>query len=627
MNIRVDLQKTIYDGTEVVFRSPVDCSQITGLIVYYPGYDGETTSKEFAFADAHGNNVGDIDHLFAENVVVKVILDLSTNMAFVQNADTNAYLEGRFEALVEDIAASKTLIVTIDGDTADHTSEEIYAHIQNGGVAYLFDGNYYIPINASADDAAAIYMYDDMIADHYYISGDKVNHSEMYFENQSAVLYTEQSLTDEQKAQARNNMGAASQNDFEGVETRLTNLENASSISWEQVQKLVRLGLGREHFPVGTQFLVKNSLVGDFLYDVVAHDHFTSVDDESAHTMTLMCHDALLWDQYPYEGGIPYDHPEAFYVNDTDEDLPAGFYSFQMPITHYNWTIGYYYAFIAGKKVGDEYYPLEPNGKVELCNEGGPEIYPTRDNDLSLHYTLIPKYNEDGTSEYGDRFATGAIYGPYATLAEAKAVAAENGTYQGHLGKVGALTEADHSINYWQRITKGSNNYKNSVIREAILHSASENLDGNQSKFDTTTADRSTGDHTVSLVDYFDPEFLAVVGKVLVPCVTGGKYEPYGTDLAIEDWVEDTFFLPSLKEVTGDDNIANDLSTQLEYFKDASNVDRIKYANGYASYWWTRSPGPASNAYTVYAIKTNGDKTNVSPDVARGIVPMVNIVG
>ena len=99
MNIRVDLDTPIYDGREVVFRSPVDCSQVTGLILYYPD-NGNTSSKEFAFADAHGNNVGDIDHLFAENVVVKVILDLETNMAFVQNADTNAYLEGRFAECV-----------------------------------------------------------------------------------------------------------------------------------------------------------------------------------------------------------------------------------------------------------------------------------------------------------------------------------------------------------------------------------------------------------------------------------------------------------------------------------------------------------------------------------------------
>ena len=96
-NIRVDVGYAIHDGSELKFRSPVDCSAITGLIVYYPGEDGNLTSKVFVLADAHGNNVGDIDHLFAENVVVKVILDVTTGMAFVQNADTNAYLEGHIQ--------------------------------------------------------------------------------------------------------------------------------------------------------------------------------------------------------------------------------------------------------------------------------------------------------------------------------------------------------------------------------------------------------------------------------------------------------------------------------------------------------------------------------------------------
>ena len=107
MNIRVDLTTPIYDGAEVVFRSPVDCSQVTGLIVYYQD-NGNTASQEFAFADAHGNNVGDIDHLFAENVVVKVILDVTTGMAFVQNADTNAYLEGRFDGIANAIICNAT---------------------------------------------------------------------------------------------------------------------------------------------------------------------------------------------------------------------------------------------------------------------------------------------------------------------------------------------------------------------------------------------------------------------------------------------------------------------------------------------------------------------------------------
>ena len=93
-NIKVDLSTPIFDGAEVKFRSPADCSQVTGLVVCYNG-----ESQEFIFADSHGNNVGDIDHLFTEDVVVKVILDVTKGMAFVQNADTNAYLERRFQEL------------------------------------------------------------------------------------------------------------------------------------------------------------------------------------------------------------------------------------------------------------------------------------------------------------------------------------------------------------------------------------------------------------------------------------------------------------------------------------------------------------------------------------------------
>ena len=103
-NIRVDLNDTIKDGSEIVFRSPVDCSAITGLVVYYAAENGAAASKEFVLADAHGHNVGDIDHLFAENVVVKVILDVTAGMAYVQNADTNAYIERTFVKTVNGVS-------------------------------------------------------------------------------------------------------------------------------------------------------------------------------------------------------------------------------------------------------------------------------------------------------------------------------------------------------------------------------------------------------------------------------------------------------------------------------------------------------------------------------------------
>lgn len=93
-NIRLDLQAPIVDGQTLTFKSPADCSQVTGLIVYYPENDS-VVSKTFQFADAHGNNIGDLD-LFASESLVKVILHTPTSLAFVQNADTNAYLEQKF---------------------------------------------------------------------------------------------------------------------------------------------------------------------------------------------------------------------------------------------------------------------------------------------------------------------------------------------------------------------------------------------------------------------------------------------------------------------------------------------------------------------------------------------------
>ena len=98
MNVRVDLSTPIYDGMEVKFKAPCDAAEVTGLNLYYPK-DGVQESQNFAFADANANNVGHIDALFAAGAVVKVILDLETNMAFIQNADTNSYLENRFKEI------------------------------------------------------------------------------------------------------------------------------------------------------------------------------------------------------------------------------------------------------------------------------------------------------------------------------------------------------------------------------------------------------------------------------------------------------------------------------------------------------------------------------------------------
>lgn len=87
-NIKVELSHEIIDGQPVTFVAPCDCTAITGLKVYYPG-----GSKVFTFKDAHGNVLTGIGNLFGEGAYVKAILDVTNGNAYLQNADTNAYLE------------------------------------------------------------------------------------------------------------------------------------------------------------------------------------------------------------------------------------------------------------------------------------------------------------------------------------------------------------------------------------------------------------------------------------------------------------------------------------------------------------------------------------------------------
>ena len=95
-NIRVNLSGPPVNGQTVTFRSPASGTEVAGLITYYP--NGSTTSsKVFQFADAHGNNVGG-KNLFSSNVLVKVILDTELSRAYVQNSDTNSYLENKFKS-------------------------------------------------------------------------------------------------------------------------------------------------------------------------------------------------------------------------------------------------------------------------------------------------------------------------------------------------------------------------------------------------------------------------------------------------------------------------------------------------------------------------------------------------
>ena len=119
MNVRVDLNYPIYDGAELVFKAPCGAASVTGLTVYYPSITGMVSSV-FSFADAHTNDLGDLDELFAAGAVVKVILDTETSMAFVQNAATNGYIEGKLADLS---VATKAILYTAQTLTDDQKDQ------------------------------------------------------------------------------------------------------------------------------------------------------------------------------------------------------------------------------------------------------------------------------------------------------------------------------------------------------------------------------------------------------------------------------------------------------------------------------------------------------------------------
>ena len=97
--------------------------------------------------------------------------------------------------------------------------------------------------------------------------------------------------------------------------------------TWEGVQKAVRLGLAPDLFPIGTQLMVHHNVYGDMMYDVVAHDHYKSVRDENAHTMTLLSHD--------FVASLSFNGSDALYY--AENELPAGTYHFTIPSSYLSW--------------------------------------------------------------------------------------------------------------------------------------------------------------------------------------------------------------------------------------------------------------------------------------------------
>ena len=112
--IRVESKCALYDGISITFKAPCNSDAVDGLNVYY---DGAATA--FSFRDASGADISGRSNLFSTGAYVKVVLDTTNKYAYLQNADTNTYLEASLDTKISkthSVAyAGKFLKVSSDG--------------------------------------------------------------------------------------------------------------------------------------------------------------------------------------------------------------------------------------------------------------------------------------------------------------------------------------------------------------------------------------------------------------------------------------------------------------------------------------------------------------------------------
>jgi hypothetical protein len=106
-----------------------------------------------------------------------------------------------------------------------------------------------------------------------------------------------------------------------------TGAEGIKVSNWQDVQRIVRMGLADKVFAVGDQF-VSSYDTGQIVWDVIGINHDTPTDKKYSNSLTLQAHDCILT--------VQFDAPEALYYAETE--LAAGEHIFTLNSIKYTFT-------------------------------------------------------------------------------------------------------------------------------------------------------------------------------------------------------------------------------------------------------------------------------------------------
>lgn len=342
--------------------------------------------------------------------------------------------------------------------------------------------------------------------------------------------------------------------------------EGSEIDSWAAIRTFVRNGMGKSKFPVGTQFTTSHTAWGEITWDVVGHDLYKNPNDPNAHTMTLLAH-------YRDKDGVQFDSGEAMYY--AASILSAGAYTFKQGSTSYYFTLA---------------------------------------NDVPAGGQIVINSTPNTFTVYGSVGSTTSI--------ETGSISTTSISGATDLGTLGS-----GSLNHWDRIRYGSNNYKESAIRQFLNSSAAAgSVWTPQTHFDRPP---SWASNKAGFMAGLPADFLAVVGEVDVKCKTNRTYEAPDSTTPVNSTytVRDKFYLASQKEVFNSEDTPVDGSVLFPYYEGAAAVDRIKYrmdSHTTAGGWWVRAPFPTT-AYSVRLVYSDGTLYSLSAVNAYGCVPACTI--
>jgi len=326
------------------------------------------------------------------------------------------------------------------------------------------------------------------------------------------------------------------------IVTKLDDIALAISASsygdftWQKLRQLVRSGQASKVYPIGTILpKINHSVYGDIYWRI--EDYYTDANGLKR---------AKLWSMYQVVGSLQYDASEAFYY--ANSALSAGTYNFIIATTDGDWTAGTYKFTL-----------------TQTLPAGGQLVFST----YSGAITSVKVY------AFASRTTT-------TKTEECVITAGSGGTNLGTLGT---------TLNHIQRVKYGSNNWKQSAVRQFLnSNAAAGSVWVPQTKYDRPP---SWAGNTAGFMAGLPADFLAVVAPTVVKCATNDVFE---TDMNISTayTVNDYFYMPSTKEVYGVNDGTLDGSTQYPLFVNTDNASKIKYTTGgtQVSYYWLRSAYP-----------------------------------